>query len=43
VPNDPSEELLECRELVLTSGTAPGGVDVLRKRELGGGVVVRNA
>lgn len=43
MPKDPSEELLECRELVLTNGNPPGGVDVRLCLELGGGVVVRNA
>lgn len=42
VPNDPSEEVLECLELDLTSGISPGGVDVRLCRVLGGGVVVRN-
>ena len=42
MPNAPSEELLECLELVLTSGISPGGVDVRLCRVLGGGVVVRN-
>ena len=42
VPKDPSEEVLECLELVLTSGISQGGVDVRFCRAFGGGVVVRN-